>query len=216
MDSKSRKEEKVIRDLFELVQKYPNFSNKIYTLFRWFIYPFDKLEAYLPNKGAILDIGCGVGTFSVYSSLKNNSRQIYGIDTDKKRIIVAKKASQNIKNVQFFKMSAFNWHKKLNAIVLCYVFHHFPGSKQTLFLEKAYKLLNKNGLLIIKEINKDDFIRSKLSRLWDFILYPKDKINYWSRNKLISYLESMGFEVVNKREAILFPGSTIFYICTKK
>ena len=56
--------------------------------------------------------------------------------------------------------------------------------------------MNKNKYLEvavpIKEIDKSEFIRSSLSRLWDLILYPQDKINYWHYKDLKQFLEELG------------------------
>lgn len=203
-------------DFYYLIKRYSSLRDKIYVLVRWFIYPFYKMEHYLPESGIILDVGCGEGTFSIYCALKEKKRKVYGIDVDGRRIRVAKKASSDLDNTDFVIKDVLSWKKKVDAIILCDVFHHFKLKTQKIFLKTAYSLLNKNGRLIIKEINNKDFVRAKLSRLWDFILYPKDKINYWSREELTNNLQLLGFKVVSKREAIFFPGSTIFYICSKE
>jgi len=205
-----------MNDLISVLTRYPYIKNKIFVLIKWFIFPFKQMEKYLPNKGEIVDIGCGEGVFSIYLSLKSKKREVYGIDTDKKRIDLAKKAAIGVTNLKFLVADAFFWEKKVAAITVSDVFHHFPTKDQEKFLERTYRLLNKRGYLIIKEINKDDLIRSKLSRFWDYLLYPEDQINYWSKSDFIRKLTEIGYQVFTKREAYLFPGSTILYICSKK
>ncbi len=202
-------------ELLNLLSKYSDNRNKIYVLIRWFTFPFETFERIMPKNGIVLDIGCGEGAFSIYCALKNNKRKVIGIDIDRKRLLTAKKAGKKIKNAKFFLKNALSWDKKVDAIVISAFFHHLKVEEQTVFLKNSFTLVNPGGRLIIKEINKDDFIRSKLSRLWDYILYPRDKINYWSKDKLVKALNYLGYSVKTSREAIFFPGSTFFYICSK-
>lgn len=204
-----------MNDLTLILKRYPDIKNKIFVLIKWFIFPFNQMEKYLPDEGEIVDVGCGEGVFSIYLSLKSKKRKVYGIDTSKKRIGLAKKAAKGITNLKFLVTNALFWGKRVDAIAVSDVFHHFPTQDQEKFLEKTYRLLNKRGYLIIKEINKSDFFRAKLSRLWDFILYPKDKINYWTAKDLNAKLKKLGFNVLVKRASLFFPGSTIVYICSK-
>lgn len=205
-----------MKDILKLLKLYPGIKNKIFVFFKWLIFPFENIEKYLPKQGEIVDIGCGEGVLSIYLSYKERKRYVYGIDFDKDKIVLAKKAGQGFKNLEFKISDALSWDKRIDGLVISDTFHHFPRKTQELFLKKAATLLKKRGVLVIKEINKDDLIRSKLSRFWDFILYPKDEINYWSILDFKSRLKALGFQVSVKREAILFPGSTILYICSKK
>lgn len=205
----------MFRNLRQLLSYYRGFASKLHVFIRWFIFPFDKLEKNLPISGHIVDIGCGEGAFSIYSAISSKKRVVSGVDIDARRIAIARKAGKIINNATFYKKNALSWKRKVNGIVISDVFHHLSLNDQYKFLKQSYNNLQKGGVLVIKEINKDDTIRSRLSRLWDFILYPGDKINYWSRSKLISKLNKQGFKVNSFREAPFFPGSTFFYICTK-
>lgn len=205
-----------MNNFLNLLNYYPGFFNKLSNFIRWLICPFNEMESYLPSKGVIVDIGCGEGLFSIFLKTKSKARIIYGIDLNKKKINLARWAARNIPNLKFQVQDALTFDKKVNGIIMSDVFHHFPKEQQIKILNKMKYLLKKQGILVIKEINKDDFIRSRLSRLWDFILYPKEKINYWSREKLTDKLHKLGFKIVIKKASLLFPGSTILYICLKK
>src|SRR3989344_6060006 len=77
------------------------------------------------------------------------------------------------------------------------------------------KNLRPGGILVIKEIDTGENLRSKLSRFWDFVFYPKEKIYFTSAKELSSKLENLGFSVIIKRLAYFFPGSTTLFICKK-
>ncbi|MCM8787386.1 MAG: class I SAM-dependent methyltransferase [Candidatus Omnitrophica bacterium] len=203
-------------DLTSVFIRYPHIKNKIYILIKWLIFPFKQMEKYLPKKGEIVDVGCGEGLLSVYLSLRSKKRRVYGIDTDRKRIELAKKAAKGITNLQFFVQDALSWKKRVDAVVVSDVFHHFSPSSQEKFLKIAQQVIKKNGCLVIKEINKSDFIRARLSRLWDYILYPGDKINYWTIRKLVNRLKKLDFKVKVFRASLFLPASTIVYVCSKR
>lgn len=205
-----------MNNFIAMLRRFPGIKNKIFVFIKWFIFPFRKMEEYTGNKREIVDIGCGEGLLSIYLSLKNKQRKVYGVDIDRKRIELAKKAGQGLSNLRFITVNALKWKKKVDVIIVSDVFHHFSRGDQEKFLRKAGDLLYKGGCLMIKEINKDDPIRGKLSRVWDFLLYPHDEINYWSKTDMVAKLREYGFSVKVEREAVLFPGSTFLYICIKK
>lgn len=204
-----------MNEIKSVLRYYPGTKNKIFVILKWLVFPFKQMEKYFPKMGEIVDIGCGEGLFTLFLALKQKKRKVYGIDLNSKKIKLAKQTSINLPNISFKIINAFSWKTKVDGIVISDVFHHFPKEKQEPFLRKTFHLLNNKGVLLIKEINKDDFVRSRLSRIWDYFLYPKDQINYWSKRKLIQTLTKIGFRVTVKRDAYLFPGSTFLYICSK-
>lgn len=202
--------------ILQLIKRYEDFSSKLYSLLRFLMCPFNKMERFIPKKGIINDIGCGEGIFSIYLALESPERRIIGIDLNQKRINKAKQAAKGLPNLSFKSKNAVDLDTKVDGVVISDVFHHFPISDQEKFLKSSYKRLNNGGVLLIKEINKDDKIRANLSRFWDFIFYPKDKINYWGLDKFSMKLTGLGFKVSTFNEALYFPGSTILFLCQKK
>lgn len=199
-----------------LISSYNSLSEKLYVVLRWLVCPFDRMEKLIPKRGTIVDVGCGEGVLSIFLAITSDGREIIGIDLNKRRIETARRASYKYKNTSFMVQSAVALKIKSDCIIVSDVFHHLSSEDQLLFLKITHRYLKKNGLLVIKEINKDDRIRAPLSRIWDLIFYPKDQINYWTEKKLKHKLNSLGFKVKVKREALYFPGSTLLYICTKK
>lgn len=205
-----------MNNLIKLLNFYSTLREKLYVLIRWFICPFNTMEDNIPKKGLIIDVGCGEGVFTIYLAINSKDRKVLGIDIDSRRILSARKAARGMKNVSFEIRNATSIRSKINSIIISDSFHHFSKKDQINFLNICSKKLKSKGVLLIKEINNEDFIRSKLSRIWDFVLYPKDKINYWSKTQLINKLQELGFNVKTKKAALYFPGSTHIYICTKK
>lgn len=182
----------------------------LYESFRSHILPLTQIDQALPLKGVILDLGCGEGVITKYLA-QIKTRKIIGIDSDKKRVSAINTGNISFKVGDIRKIPIRN----VDGVVTSDVLHHLSKNEQIRLLQKIFVGLRKNGVLVIKEIDTNEFVRSKLSRFWDFILYPKDKISYWDSNELTKYLKSLGF-IVKKQTALrLFPGSTNLYICRK-
>lgn len=186
-------------------------TSKIYDKLRSAILPLSEIDRALPKSGTIIELGCGQGVISKYLAKRKN-RLVLGIDANIKRI-----GGSTTSNLRFKvgDITSINY-KPQDGFVISDVLHHLSFKDQKALLSKLNKALKKNGTLVIKEIDTTEFLRSKLSRFWDFALYPKDKIIYWNSNELKKYLNKLGFKVNIKRTSRLFPGSTTLFICSKK
>jgi len=165
---------------------------------------FDFLDRYLPNQTLqVLDIGCGVGSISLYLAHKNH--QVTGLDIATQAISSANQAKSKlgIKNAKFM-VQDINQIKLLNKydlIILSEVIEHVADDKQ--LIHQIYKCLNKDGRLIITtpSINAPLF---KLGLLKDF----DQKVGHlrrYSKNSLTKLIANSGFKIVvlEKHEGIL-------------
>ena len=136
---------------------------------------------------------------------------VIGIDLDEKRLkeSVRKNLRFKVGDIRKFKLD------KTDGVIISDVLHHVSFEDQKSILKNIAKSLKKGSVLVIKEIDTGEFIRSKLSRFWDFVFYPGDKIYFNDAKILKKSLESLGFTVSIKRPTRLFPGSTTLFICKK-
>src|SRR3989338_5927953 len=182
----------------------------VYDYFRSLILPLNLIDNFLPKTGTIVELGCGEGIISKYVAQKK-SRKVIGVDNDIKRL-----PSENNNNLQFLQKDITKYElPKASGFILSDVLHHIKRSEQKKLIKRTYFKLRKNGVMVIKEIDTKEFIRSKLSRLWDYMLYPKDQIYYWNSKDLIDFLSAVGFKVKMLRASRLFPGSTNLFIARK-
>lgn len=187
---------------------------------RWlkhFFIPFATIDAALPKKGTIVDIGCGEGAVTLFLARRLN-RRLIGIDLDEKKLESGRLAAKSKKNVRFVKQNLLKLSlpQGISGCVIADVIHHLPRSFHTQLIRTIAKHLKKNGVLLIKEIVTDDVLRSKLSRLWDFVLYPKDTIYYRSIKDYTTMLEKGGCEVTHQRTNFLTPASIHLFTAIKK
>ena len=188
----------------DLKTKFHNFARSM-------MLPLAELDRSLPKKGKIIDLGCGEGVIAIHLAGRKN-RQVLGIDINAKRV-----QKTHLKNLKFKVADIRNYNlKNVDGVVLSDVLHHINPQDQKKVLSNIASSLKRGSRLIIKEINTEEFIRSKLSRFWDFVFYPKEKIYFLSAGVLIKNLQDLGFVVKRKTSSHFFPGSTNLFICTKK
>lgn len=186
-------------------------QNFFYDLLRSWMLPLKEIDEIIPQKGLIYDLGCGEGvTAKLLAKVK--TRKIIGVDNNKNRLQKSDLANLNFKYRDLKHYSP----EDANAIIISDVLHHLNFRDQKKLLGRIAKNLKKDGILLIKEIDTMEFVRSILSRFWDFIFYPKDKIYYWNSKNLKNYLEKLNFNVIMSRPTRFFPGSTTLFVCTKK
>ena len=104
-----------------------------------------------------LEVGCGTGLITL--NLKNKFSKIYCIDTSKEMLSVLKSKIEklNITNIYTREIELINdnnFYGKFDVIYSSMVFHHIIDIKDE--LKKLYKLLNKEGYLIIIDLDEED------------------------------------------------------------
>lgn len=180
------------------------------------ILPLKEINAALPSTGIIYDLGCGEGVVSEYLARYSSHRQIIGIDQDRKKISLAQ-SRHSFSNLKFIAedLTQIDF-RRTSGCLLSDVLHHLSPSVQKQLLTKLSRQLPPGSIVVIKEINKHAMIRSRLSRLWDWLLYPKDSIHYWPAYQLINTMEKLNFKVTFQPTTRWFPGSTNLFVCTKR
>jgi len=185
-------------------------KSAIYDFLRSFMLPLREIDKAIPNRGIIIDLGCGEGVTAKYLA-RTKTRQVIGVDNNKKRL---QNPTQN--NLIFVLDDIRNYALKgADAIVISDVLHHLNYKDQKKLLAKIATNLKKGGIFIIKEIDTGEFIRSRLSRFWDFVFYPNEKIYYQNSKNLRDFLEKLSFNIKIVRASRFFPGSTTLFICQK-
>lgn len=181
-----------------------------YHFFRAMILPLKEIDMQISDTASIVELGCGQGVISAFLAQKSG-RNIVGVDKNVRRL-----KKSNLKNLKFIKgdITKLNF-KNLDAIIISDVLHHLNPKSQKTLLSKIPKMIKKRGVLVIKEIDKAERIRMTLSRIWDFLLYPNDKIFYFDCKELKNQLEKLGFTVKLSRPCRFFPGSTTLLTCKK-
>ena len=187
----------------------------IFIKLRLLMLPLKQIDSALPKKGVIYEIGCGGGALANYLAQVAPERRIIGIDKDKGKITRANKHFSQA-NLSFQEADArlMQYHSCAGAVMSDFL-HHVDYYSQEVILKKLTRIIKPSGVLVIKEIDRNDGILYLCTRLWDFLIYPSDKIYYRTRKDWVKLLTKMQFQVKASREVRWFPGSTHLFVCKK-
>ncbi len=160
----------------ELALRYGNGVHIKHKVMNYAVFFINNIE----KNHIVLDIGCGYGTVAETIVRKIETVQVFGIDTDEKKILQAKKNYTN-KNLKFIYGDALHIEPfKVDVIVLSNVLEHIED--RVLFLTKIKKLYNPSSFLI----RVPDFERD-----WTIPFKKEIGLNYFSdRTHFIEHTES--------------------------
>lgn len=122
-------------NIYQVIKSYDNLIIKAYLLARFLIIHqrfLDEIGQYLPEKGKVIDLGCGFGLFSLYYAMQYPDLKILGIDINPKRIKMAKKSAckLSLSNAAFMvcDATALNIRTKVRGVYMLDLIHHIPVS----------------------------------------------------------------------------------------
>jgi dolichyl-phosphate beta-glucosyltransferase len=159
--------------VLKLYRRVPALSlgTRFFLFARWHLTPYREMAKELPRKGAILDLGCGHGLFSMAAALASPSRKVTAIDHDEKRIDSARLAGDGISNLDFsignFTTPFGSGASRYAGIAMIDVMHYFDREFQQETAARAYKALERGGKLIVREVDPEAGAISKWNRLYE-------------------------------------------------
>lgn len=183
---------------------------------RWAIVPFGQIESYFPKNGLIIDIGCGEGVLATLLAISSKKRKVEGYDINQDKINLGQSIAQRIPNLSFQRKNVLKENlPKAAGFVLSDFLHHIPEEQHKSLLKRIVEATDKNGIIVIKEIDLADGIRSKISRFFDFLFYPGQNVSFINSQDLANFLKSLGLKVDLIKTQKWFPGSTTLFICRR-
>lgn len=227
-NSKLKKKEQIALMFDNIANKY-DFINHFLSFgfdFYWRKQLRKELLKFNPKK--ILDIATGTGDMAI-ELLKLNPDKIVGVDISKKML---EKAKQKTQKVQFLYADSENLpfeNNSFDAITVAFGVRNFENLNKA--LNEAFRVLKKNGVLIILEFSKTKIFPIKqIYDFYSFYILPlvgkiiaNDKYAYTYLPKSIRYfpcgkeflniLKNIGF--VNTKLINLTFGITTIYIAKK-
>lgn len=113
---------------------------------------YELFHQYLPDKGLILDLGCGYGFLAYMLRLIKPERKIIGVDYDEEKIAVAQHGVLRDENISFTASDATTYPlAHYDAVVISDVLHYLPLDKQKTLIRKVIESLNPGGVLLIRD-----------------------------------------------------------------
>ncbi len=127
---------------------------------------FDKC---LPEKGKIVDIGCGYGAMAYMLNLLSPERNMTGVDYDGEKIAVAENAGLKNNNTNFVCMDVLSFDfQNSDAFIMSDILHYMPDKDQEKLVSKCASKLNSGGVILVRDADRAQEKRHKRTRMTEF------------------------------------------------
>jgi len=154
-------------------------------------------HALLPEKGAILDLGCGYGFLCYMLQFLSAERTITGVDYDDEKIETANHAYLKTDRLRFFLADITQYPlEKYDGIIISDVLHYLQPDAQERLLDRSFEALNPDGRLIIRSGNPDLRTRHRGTQFSEFLSTKVIRFN-----KTINPLSFLSGERIQKLAA---------------
>lgn len=177
----------------------------------------DEIGQYLPEEGPVLDIGCGFGLFSLYYAETGPRRLLRGLDLDRRRIELARRAARRLglENALYEVGDAreFKGDGEVLAAYMLDIVHHIPPRTVPPLCRQLRRCLPAGGLLLVKDVDTRPAPKRWFTWALDKAMRPAQPVHYWSAEELSAVLESTGFRVRRHLMVDLLPYPHILYVC---
>jgi len=160
---------------------------------------FDEI---IPKNSIITDLGCGYGYLDFMLSLRSSQRTVTGFDYDKEKIEIAANCAIAGSNISFkhADISKLDFSAS-DVFILNDVLHYLPQEGQIKVVERCLKMLNENGLIIIRDGNKELTKRHKGTKLTELFSTKTgfnktvNKLEFISETMIKSLIDQTRFDI---------------------
>lgn len=209
--------------LVRIIQSYKNSIVRAYCRVRFVIIRQDFLNEvgqYLPQRGKVLDIGCGFGLFALYFAGTAPGRRLFGYDLNQKRIAMARLAARTagVPNARFEYGDAVELalESDYDAIYALDLLHHLAPERVPNFIAGLHRALRPGGLLLVKDVDRTPAYKRWFTLALDRMMVGfREPVRYWSRAEMREMLQRVGFRVYSHTMRDVLPYPHMLYVCHK-
>jgi 2-polyprenyl-3-methyl-5-hydroxy-6-metoxy-1,4-benzoquinol methylase len=179
------------------------------------------MDLLLPDRGRILDVGCGFGLFAAYFGQTQPARAIVGVDPDARRVGIAAKVARSLG------LDAHEFHVgdvrtaalrgPFDAVYVLDVMHHLPREDQETVLARLRDLLAPGGVLLMKDITTSPRHQLVFTELLDRAMVGwNEPLAYRHHAEWGEMLARLGFGVRMVRVPDVLPYPHVVVAATKR
>jgi SAM-dependent methyltransferase len=180
----------------------------------------DEIGQYLPERGRVLDLGCGFGLFSLYYASIRPELRLEGFDRNARRIAMARAAARTLglTNVRYEAGDVMDFRgvEAFDAAYMLDIVHHIPEEAVRPLLEQVAKILPAGGRLLIKDVDRRPAYKRWFTHALDKVMDPGTPVQYWDAEALTRLLGEVGFSVHRHLMVDFLPYPHILYICERR
>jgi 2-polyprenyl-6-hydroxyphenyl methylase/3-demethylubiquinone-9 3-methyltransferase len=161
------------------------------------------IDTYVPRHGFIVDLGCGHGLFANLLAEAAPNRRVLGIDSDERKIAVARETVQGRESIRFEVGDIVcEAPPKCDAVTVIDVLYLLPPAAQEAVLRKAAGALAENAPLVVKAQEWAPSPRFALTYAQELVTTalgitraPARPFHFLSRPEAMAMFERAGFLV---------------------
>lgn len=150
---------------------------------------FNYFMTILPDRGTILDMGCGSG-IPITAQFAEAGFSVHGIDRSEKLL---NKAKNNVPTASFEKAEIEEYQiiEKYNAVILWDSLFHIPREKHSAILKSIFRSIPQGGLLILSSGGS----KENLPPFTDFMFGTEFFYDSFTPEQLLGRLKEIGFSI---------------------
>jgi 2-polyprenyl-3-methyl-5-hydroxy-6-metoxy-1,4-benzoquinol methylase len=195
---------------------------KVFIRGRAFLSDLAFVERYVPNKGFIVDLGCGHGLFACLLREASPTRRVLGMDLDPRKIEIARGAIRDTQWLRFEVGDIVSTPPpKCDAVTIVDVLYLLPFEQQEQVLKNAASALGEATPLIVKAQEKRRDPRYALTYAQEIVTVSlgltrggRDRFFFPTREEALAMFERAGF-FVDVVEMPLRPYTDVLYLARK-
>jgi 2-polyprenyl-3-methyl-5-hydroxy-6-metoxy-1,4-benzoquinol methylase len=141
---------------------------------RWASCPFRRIEGAVPERGRVLEVGCGYGLFSCHLALQSRQRDVLGIDVDVDKIVHGRFAAERART----QGARCDFHLEppgevpegpWDAVVIVDVLYLLEPDAQAGLLHSCAEQLALGGVLVVKEMATSPGWKARWNAVQEFL-----------------------------------------------
>ncbi len=179
----------------------------------------DEIGQYLPDRGRVLDLGCGFGLFSLYYASARPDLAIHGLDKNARRIGMARRAAERLGlgNVRYEvgDVMDFRGGEPMDGAYMLDIVHHVPPEAVPPLLGRLAAILPAGRRLVIKDVDRHPAYKRWFTHALDKLMDPGTPVRYWEAAELSALLERTGFTVHRHLMVDFLPYPHVLYVCQR-
>lgn len=175
-------------------------STRLYSAVRFRIIPerfLLALEQHLPERGVVLDLGCGFGLFTLWFAERRPGCRFVGIDASEPRIRSARRLAEtlDVKNASFESADvvAHEGSEPVSAAYCIDLLHHIRPEAADQLLRHTFRRLEPGGRIVIKDITTRPRRMLYFTFLLDLLVSPRERFYYRNAVLWSDLLREIGF-----------------------
>jgi 2-polyprenyl-3-methyl-5-hydroxy-6-metoxy-1,4-benzoquinol methylase len=188
------------RGAVRLLAQYPDvgFRPRFYLHVRWRICPFDRVLRFVPERGRLLDIGCGSGLWLSYLALERAGLSLEGVDPDPRKLALAARSRAGAPTLH--EGTALDLPEgPFDCISIFDVLYLVPDPVKREILARCLGALAPGGTVVVKELDTTPKWKLFPSMLEEFLAVKVARITHGDRlhfqpiEALAAEAEGLGF-----------------------